>query len=131
MGALSTSNSRKYLDINNKCSWFLGCNISPTYFEKMDEDELKLRCLDQLEVISKKRLLKVLDGQEMSSSSSESEHEEDSKNTTAKESGQQNVAVTYDPMPSSEVQVKVHSNDAFVTNEFSCWHVHLFIWHNL
>ena len=38
-------------------------------------EELKSRCLDQLEVISKKRLLSVIKGQEMNSSSSESEHE--------------------------------------------------------
>lgn len=36
-------------------------------------EELKSRCLDQLEIISKKRLLRVIEGQEMMSSSSESE----------------------------------------------------------
>ena len=35
-------------------------------------DELKSRCLGQLEIISKKRLLSVIEGQEMDSSSSES-----------------------------------------------------------
>jgi hypothetical protein len=38
----------------------------------LDLDELKSRCLDQLEIISKKRLLSIIEGQEMSSSSSES-----------------------------------------------------------
>ncbi len=35
-------------------------------------DELKSRCLGQLEIISKKRLLSIIEGQEMDSSSSES-----------------------------------------------------------
>ena len=38
-------------------------------------DELKSRCLDQLEIISKKRLLRTIEGQEMNSSSSESGHD--------------------------------------------------------
>ncbi|CAB3979132.1 Hypothetical predicted protein, partial [Paramuricea clavata] len=42
---------------------------------KLDVDELKSRCLDQLEIISKKRLLRIIEGQEMNSSSSESGHD--------------------------------------------------------
>ncbi|XP_028409661.1 caspase activity and apoptosis inhibitor 1-like [Dendronephthya gigantea] len=41
--------------------------------KKLDVEELKSRCLDQLEIISKKRLLRIIEGQAMTSSSSESE----------------------------------------------------------
>ena len=43
--------------------------------QKLDAEDLKSRCLDQLEIISKKRLLSIIKGEEMNSSSSESEHE--------------------------------------------------------
>ena len=76
-------------------------------FQKLDMDELKSRCLDQLEVISKKRLLNMIEGQEMSSSSSESEHEDDSRNkSAAMDTDQQNVTVPSKLPPASKIQVK-------------------------
>lgn len=78
--------------------------LMPKSVKKLDVDELRSRCLDQLEVISKKRLLKVIEGREMSSSSSESEREDNSKNSIPKDTDQQIVVVSSNLPAASEIQ---------------------------
>lgn len=97
-------------ELNNELFKIMGRKqmkkLLPKSIKKMDVEELKSRCLDQLEGISKRRLLKLIDGREMSSSSSESERENDSRSSIAKKSSKQNARVTPSKLPTAIPDVK-------------------------
>ena len=71
--------------------------------QKLDVKELRSRCLDQLEIISKKRLLRIIDGQEMNSSSSESEHEAGNIPSSMEVVEDSSVVQNSQPEPKTEV----------------------------
>ena len=75
----------------------------------MAVDELKSRCLDQLEVMSKKRLLKIMEGREMSCSTSESEHGEISQ-SDVKDTNNPTTVEQHNPPTLVETQVQAKTS---------------------